>query len=726
METISVLGVPIKPIFEAGSYMVVVNAYLGKNAGSFKVSGNNLPVNKGLVCRYYGNWTKDKHGRESFRVSYFEIPLPSSEKGVQAYLQSLKVGIGPKKAKTAFELFGKEIWNVIEHDADQLLKVKGISKKNIEALKEKLLETTVQREVVRFFGDNPEIEIPQAKIQRIYEKFGAQSLSIIKTEPYRLCEAGISFPMVDKLALSSGVPTDAHERIAAAIPYVLSVGAKNGNVCLPVEALGQELVNLLGLPAELVRKSMKKEKNKLFAYENNQSTCYAYEPFRQKQEDIICSKIRYRISPKYIDPATIERLLAEYEQVEGISFDKAQERAIRGVFESAVSVITGGPGTGKSTITKAILYIYEKGFAGKDFKPAVLLAPTGKAARRMAEVTLHDASTIHSAIKWKGYEEDSEEFEPEEIDSELFLIDESSMMDQEICSMLLECIPEYARIIFIGDPDQLPSVGCGDVLRSMIRSGKVPTFKLNVIFRQEQENPIVANSKKVNEGDTSLDFSNNHFKFKVCQTPQETFDEAIRFYFRSVSKVGIDNVMLLCPVRSEKKIVNVRSLNLKIQEKINPKIEGDPVLRNSLYEFRKGDRIMQIKNTDFAKNGDIGTLLDVYYTPDEDDPSKMVVVGEVEFEGATAVYSNSDFDHVHLAYCNTVHKAQGAEYKTVLMIVASEHGAMLKRNLLYTGITRAKENLLLIGQPEAMYTAIRDSSYKIRYSLLAEKLGSQI
>ena len=386
-----------------------------------------------------------------------------------------------------------------------------------------------------------------------------------------------------------------------------------------------------------------------------------------------------------------------------------------------IFVITGGPGVGKTTVTKGILAVHQQVY-GASSEP-LLLAPTGKAARRMSEATGFPAQTIHSAVGWRGETYNYDEQEPTMLDGNLVIIDEVSMMDQYIASILFERIRNGSRVVLVGDIDQLPSVGCGNVLADLIRSEVIPTTRLTVIFRQAGENPIVKNAHAINRGDPNLAFGSS-FRFIQCANEQEVFEAACRKYVQCVKAYGDDKVVLLNPQRNNT-FVSVDRFNAELQSRINPPADGKMEIKVGKTVFREKDKVMELKNTEIGpKNGDVGYIREVTRRKDPDDPDTYLYYASIEWngDGQLIEYNQDDMRHVTLAYCTTVHKSQGSEYQSVIEVVSKSHPSMLKRNLIYTGITRAKVNVCLVGELDALNMAVANNSQEIRHTLLANRL----
>ena len=423
----------------------------------------------------------------------------------------------------------------------------------------------------------------------------------------------------------------------------------------------------------------------------------------------------------------LESLIDDYE-TDNFKLAESQREAVSMVFKSQVSVITGGPGTGKTTVIKAVLYVHQQVF-GASSEP-VLLAPTGKAVRRMAEATGFHAATVHSSVGYRGTSIPvSDEIT---VEGNLIIIDESSMLDQQICAILLNKIRTGAKVVFVGDINQLPSVGAGNVLKDIIESEVVPTTTLSVIFRQEGESPIIANAAKMNAGDTDLVY-NSTFCFFDMPTEEDTFRKTKEIYLKCIRKYGISNVILLNPQR-QNTLLSVGAFNKELQAALHtPEYsmyldrcdDSDGLLIHiGSTEYRPGDRVMQLKNTEIASNGDIGIIRRITRYPDPDDPENWLYNAYIEFneDGKLLEYNMDMMREIDLAYAMTVHKAQGSEYTCVVEVVSDAHPMLLKRQILYTGITRAKTYVYLVGQYDALKKAVQDGTPVFRFTALKGRL----
>lgn len=715
-------------LYEGQGWMVA--KYTDETTGfNFTACGTKLPTSKDTTIQLHGNWKEtQKYGRQ-FSVDYFDIELPSNKDGVIAYLGSLRVGLGKSKAAKVYERFGAQIWNVLENEPESLLQIRGISRQILDRLKKRLDETKIQRRIIELCGESASV-LSSLLLNRMIEhgnQAGWDILSVIKNDTYKLMEVrGIGFETADVLARHMpGFKPDSTERVVSSLNQLFNEAESQGHTCLPKEELIKRMLELLnrGLGNAVNETVCRDALNVAFKKEIIRVTSgMVYSKASYNQETSIVKELKRLMTCPENRISEIDALIAQYEKENCIKLADSQKDAVRSTFQHQVNIITGGPGVGKTTTTKAVLYLHKKVF-GTNSSP-VLLAPTGRAARRMSEATGYPASTIHSAVGYTGVPALDERMS-DSIEGNLFIIDESSMADQHITSILLEHIPDGSRVVFVGDPDQLPSVGAGNVLREMIRSKAIPTVKLDVIFRQSQDNPIVENSLRMQNGNTNLLFDGHKFVLFEEQDQTAILKKACALYVKSVRKFGIDNVILLNPYRA-KTALNVNRFNLNLQHILNPVQDGDLTIRLHGIEFRRGDRVMQTKNTDVALNGDVGYIQSIERIPNQDNPSEWAYVANIEFncDGQIHQYSQEMMQDLDLAYCNTVHKAQGSEYQTVIIVASNAHEHMLRRAVFYTAITRSKLNVAIVGEESALRKAIANSQTDVRYTLLGDRIYS--
>lgn len=719
---------------------------------AFIAKGRDLPVLKDVVAVLHGSWVPGKDGGYDLAVTCYETELPSEQQGIVNYICSLHCGVGASKATSLYNKYGERTWFILQNQPERIQEL-GWSMSLIRKLCAALYKTQVQSQIMQLFGN-----ISYRQADKLAKSLGANAVMILKSTPYTACQVpGFSFAMVDSMAMKLGIDPTNIERRKAAASSALDTLSVSGHTCVPRDTLVKKMMAILN-PTSGTR---------VVTEDMCQSAivCALGEKQLANVKGIIYSRARYIEERRIVKDIarlmsapgeaaafdTIDQILAEYEQEQGITMAESQKEAVRCVMLNKVSILTGGPGTGKTTTTKAILYCHKKLF---EVSVPILLSPTGKAARRMAESTGYPASTIHSGLKIGmagGDNEDDDDNSPDDmtgtmLEGNLVIVDEASMADQHITSELLHCVPSGARIVFVGDPDQLPSVGYGNVLFQLLRSRTVPSVKLSVIFRQAESNPIVALSQAVNRGDSAMVTQwlqdvqagkrPKSFSIRKASSAPETFRAAANLYIQAVRKYGMESTVLLCPFRKSTAI-NVNLFNVQLQAALNPKREGELTMKgkplfvngkSTPLEFRKGDKIMMTVNTNQARNGDTGYIRDVVKVVDPNDKTRFSVVAKVEFNGDGIIHE-MDAEQIRdldLAYCCTVHKSQGSEYQNVIMVMTMAHKLMLQRKLFYTAITRAKQNVLLVGEEEAVAYAIENADEEKRYTLLGDWLHTEL
>ena len=699
--------------------------YRSEDGKVFTATGTGLPTTSAATVKLDGEWKNSSKYGDTFVVKSYELELPSSKSGAVAYLVSLSVGIGRRRAERLYAAFGEKLWDVIENEPEKLRAVRGVPAKSVSRLIDKLADTKEDRALVRELSGF--IELSTNQLSEVKRRFGAKAAETVRTHPYRLAEVGgVSFRSLERLGEAKGIPAIDKERMYCVFQYTLEVYSKAGHTCCPTAEFVQLAKKLASRPKEQVRDKEIVEllkdalKEKVLARSNGM----IYTRRSYLEETYISGKLAQMASTpvKAVQERGLDNLIGDYEASSGITLAQSQREGVKNVFRHRATVITGGPGTGKSTVVKCILELNKAIFGGSS--EPVLLSPTGRAAKRLTEVTGHQAMTIHRAVEYRGDEEGyivspsaMKAVTLDPIDGDLFIVDEASMADQHICTVLLSRLPEDARIVFIGDPDQLPSVGAGNVLADVIASGAIPCTRLDVIFRQDEQSSVIANAQKILAGETSL-VRDAHFHMLEMGTAAEVYRKAISLYVGAVKRYGADNVLLLNPTRG-KTDISCDRLNKNIQHLINPFTDEsvDPTITAAGSVYHAGDRVMQMRNTEACSNGDVGVVKRVSFDENGD---KVAVV---DFDGRELVYDREEMKDLCLAYATTVHKAQGTEVDNVILILSKEHEIMLRRNLLYTAITRAKVNVAIVSEDESPVTlAILNDRAGIRNTLLAQRL----
>ena len=690
------------------------------------VVGNLLDVNVGSVLLVDGNWKIDsKYGRQ-FLAESWEETMPATVFGIEKYLGSgLIKGVGPKFAKRIVQKFGTETIEVIESDEKRLLEVEGIGKKRIQMIHESWEKQKEIKNIMLFLQDHG---VSTAFAGKIYRQYGNESIQIVKENPFRLADDiwGIGFRTADGIAQKLGFEKDDFARIRSGIMYTLSALADEGHVYAEREQLIKKAVELLEADEMCIAGAIEKMR------ENKDLICEAW---REEEGDSIYlppfyyaeTGVASRLRRLTQTPAQ-DRLwtsLMQARQKTGnqdlsvdvkkiqervhMEYDEVQTEAIRQSAVSKVMVLTGGPGTGKTTTTQGIITAFQS-FGLK----ILLAAPTGRAAKRMTEATGLEAKTIHRLLECKppeGYQKNEEN----PLEGDVLIVDECSMIDIVLMNSLLKAIPLGMRLILVGDIDQLPSVGAGNVLRDIMDSGTVPVIRLTRIFRQALSSRIITNAHRINQGQMP-DISNGadtDFFFTSKEEPEEAAEEIVKLVKTKLPKyyaVAPSQIQVLTPM--QRGVVGAGKLNLMLQEALNP--QGDQLFRSG-YAYRINDKVMQIRNN-YEKevfNGDIGLIVSV-------DMQNRVL--SVDFDGRIVSYESTELDEIVHAYATTIHKAQGSEYPIVVMPVLMSHFVMLQRNLIYTGITRAKKVLVIVGTKKALAYAVRNVTVTKRNTHLKIRL----
>jgi exodeoxyribonuclease V alpha subunit len=675
------------------------------------IVGNLISASPGEVLQIKGNWDKHPRYGEQFKVTSYESIVPATVKGIERYLGSgLIKGIGPVMAKRLVDRFGEATLDVIEQNIERLHEVEGIGSKRIEMITNAWSEQKEVRNVMLFLQGH---EVSSSHAARIYRQYGKESIRVVKENPYRLAEDifGIGFLTADRIALKIGVPKDSVIRAGAGIMHVLQKLADEGHVYYPFEPLLEECRAILDTDIEIIKAALKKaEAEKKIVVEGESVYLAAY----YISEVGVAERLRgIFTAPKDTASFDGEKAVEWVQRELQISLAGGQRSAVRASLERKALVITGGPGTGKTTIIKAIIRI-----CARLGQQVLLAAPTGRAAKRMSEATGYEAKTIHRLLEFSPKTAAFKKNEESPLDADVVVIDEASMIDTLLMHHLLKAIPRNATFVLVGDVDQLPSVGAGNVLRDIIDAGVMPTVRLNDIFRQSQESLITVTAHKINKGEFPVLTSNNDthrdFYFIDVEDPGEACRKIIDVCGGKIpEKFGfdpVDDIQVLAPMH--RGIIGASNLNAELQKHLNQ--STDELVRGGR-TLKTGDKVMQIRNN-YDKdvfNGDIGKIVSI----DREDQQLTV-----DYDGRRVFYDFVELDEIVLAYAVSVHKSQGSEYPVVVMPILTQHYMMLQRNLLYTAVTRGKKLVVLIGTKKALAIAIRNNKPGTRYTKLKERL----
>lgn len=688
-------------------------------------------VGEGEHLSVFGRWVHNpKYGRQ-FRVERFEKQLPADVESILRYLASGAVkGIGVKRAAKIVDEFGEDTFDVIENHPEWLAQIPGISRKKAEEISENFKAESGMRSTMLFFREY----FGSALSVKIYKTFGPDSVAMTKENPYILCDHvdGIDFAKADNIASKYNISRDSENRIMSGILYVLNKNSHgNGHVCLPVDELTQASAQLLGVENDAIVNAYKKLiiREKLRIMKSDGRT-YAFTKEAYDAEQYIAKKLDSldRLCFR-IDYSDIERFILREESKFSITYAPLQRKAISMALENGVMVLTGGPGTGKTTVVRALLNIFES----MDMRVA-LAAPTGRAAKRLSESTSKEAKTIHRLLEMEYGEGDKAVFMRDEhnlLDENVIIVDEASMIDNALMCALLKAVKPGARMIIIGDADQLPSVGAGNVLRDIIASQRFATVTLNTIFRQAQESLIVTNSHAINEGRMpDLTSKNKDFFFLHRSSDAEIAHTIADLYKNrlpaSYGAETVNKIQVITPSRRGE--AGTDNLNVLLQGSLNPKDKSkrEKVFRDKV--FREGDRVMQTKNNYDIEwenasrsgvgifNGDIGVICEI-------DQAEQYM--EILFDDRRVLYDFSLLEDLEHAYAVTVHKSQGSEYPIVIIPMYSCPPMLMTRNLLYTAVTRAQEMVILVGREDYVQKMVENDRKAQRYTCLQHRLAEK-
>ena len=679
------------------------------------IIGHAAAVSAGEWVTASGEWVIDRTYGQQFRARFLRISAPTSMDGIKKYLGSGMIhGIGPVYANALIGAFGEKVFDVIEHAPGRLREVPGIGEVRAGRITDAWAEQKAVREIMVFLHSHG---VGTARAVRIYRTYGLDAVQVMTENPYRLARdiRGIGFKTADAIATKLGIEKTAMVRIQAGIGYALIEAMGDGHCGLPLQQIKPFAAELLDVSPDLIELAITRELEAGTIVADTlagdmcvflQSLYRAERTIAERFHDIAHGRPPWQT----ID---VVKALPWAERKTGLSLAASQADAVRCALASKVTVITGGPGVGKTTIVNTILRI----LAVKGVK-LLLCAPTGRAARRMSETSGFAAKTIHRLLevdpRHGGFKRNADNL----LNCDLLVVDEASMVDVQLMQALLLAVPDQAAVLIVGDVDQLPSVGPGQVLADIIGSGAIPVTRLSEVFRQAAKSRIITAAHRINRGaipDLSRPEDSSDFYFVHVDDPETAAARIIELvHSRIPRRFGFDpvrDIQVLCPMNRGG--CGARALNVELQSKLNP--AGERTVERFGWSFAPGDKVMQIEN-DYTKeiyNGDIGFIEDV--TPDSGSLT-------ANFDGRTVEYGFGELDTLVPAYAATIHKSQGSEYPAVVIPILTQHYAMLQRNLLYTGITRGKELVVLVGQSKALAIAVKNASGRHRFSKLRERL----
>ena len=688
------------------------------------VVGNLIAPTPGEILELKGSWLRHpKFGRQ-FKITSHQTRVPASIDGIRKYLGSRLIkGIGPVMASRIVQKFGEETLEVIEHRIEDLEKVEGIGRKRIEMIARAWSEQKEIREVMIFLQDHG---IGTGYATKIFKRYGQDSIAVITKNPYRLATEifGIGFLSADKIAGRLGFEKSAPVRAEAGILYVMHQFTEEGHVYYPYERLMERCQEILEVDREIIvnafgtiafeKKIVIEDLNQdLEGFQANYKAVYLQQLYTS-ETGITGHLDRLISAPKRVRKMDREKAVAWVQKRIRLTLAKKQVEAVERAISEKIMVITGGPGTGKTTIINAVIKIYQQVGAR-----ILLAAPTGRAAKRMSEATGYPSKTIHRMLEFSPQKWQFLRNEDHPLEVDVLILDEVSMIDTTLMYNLLKGVPSTATLIMVGDANQLPSVGAGNVLKDIIRSGAIPVVALNEIFRQAEKSQIIVNAHKINMGiipNLKRDQgAQDDFYFIAQEDPEQVLkiitELACERIPRRFHLDAVDDIQVLSPMH--KGNVGTENLNQVLQDVLNPSKEE---LSRAGKRFRPKDKVMQIRNN-YEKevfNGDIGRITTI-------DPENQQLV--VSFDGFLVPYDYSELDEIVLAYAISVHKSQGSEYKAVVIPVLSQHFVLLQRNLIYTAVTRGKDLVIMVGSPKALAIGVKNDRIMRRYTYLAERLA---
>lgn len=685
------------------------------------VTLNGIAPLIGQLLEIEGEWVKHPKFGQQFKATTYKTVAPTEISGIEKFLASGAInGIGPAMAKKIVAEFGEKTLEIIAKSPNELLKVPGIGKKTAEKISTSYLEQSELTEIMVWLENHG---ISNTYAGKIFAKYGSFAIDIMEKDIYRLFQdiEGIGFLTADKLAFNLGIQREDKRRIISGIDYALMQLCNNGHCCIPEMALVDKTAKILQVNNQIIFTILKERiDNGSLNTEIVGGETLIYPPYLYYAEKKVATRLlQLQQATEPLSEDNLSLFIKVWEKDNQIQLAQKQKEAIKACLHHGVLVLTGGPGTGKTTVIKGILSILKA--QGLKIR---LAAPTGRAAKRLSETTGQKALTIHRLLEANNLAQDdnlqlgfSKDID-DQLDADVIILDEVSMVDIVLMHHFFNAVPDGCRIILVGDTDQLPAVGPGSVLKDIIRSQKIPAIRLDEIFRQAQTSMIIQNAHIINAGrlpDLRKQYSD--FVFYELNDDTSITQKILDLCTKDLPHEGFDvlkDVQILSPMH--RFLCGVENLNLMLQEQLNPKKNQDE-LKYSSQTFRVGDKVMHIRNN-YQKNvfnGDIGFIQDV-------NNEKLTV----DYFDHIVTYEKNELNELTLAYASSVHKSQGSEYKVVIIPLSTSHYIMLQRNLLYTAITRAKQKVIIIGSKKALMTAIQSNRTQKRYTLLAERLAHKL
>lgn len=685
------------------------------------VTLNGIAPLIGQLLEIEGEWVKHPKFGQQFKATTYKTVAPTEISSIEKFLASGAInGIGPAMAKKIVAEFGEKTLEIIAKSPNELLKVPGIGKKTAEKISTSYLEQSELTEIMVWLENHG---ISNTYAGKIFAKYGSFAIDIMEKDIYRLFQdiEGIGFLTADKLAFNLGIQREDKRRIISGIDYALMQLCNNGHCCIPEMALVDKTAKILQVNNQIIFTILKERiDNGSLNTEVVGGETLIYPPYLYYAEKKVATRLlQLQQATEPLSEDNLSLFIKVWEKDNQIQLAQKQKEAIKACLHHGVLVLTGGPGTGKTTVIKGILSILKA--QGLKIR---LAAPTGRAAKRLSETTGQKALTIHRLLEANNLAQDdnlqlgfSKDID-DQLDADVIILDEVSMVDIVLMHHFLNAVPDGCRIILVGDTDQLPAVGPGSVLKDIIRSQKIPAIRLDEIFRQAQTSMIIQNAHIINAGrlpDLRKQYSD--FVFYELNDDTSITQKILDLCTKDLPHEGFNvlkDVQILSPMH--RFLCGVENLNLMLQEQLNPKKNQDE-LKYSSQTFRVGDKVMHIRNN-YQKNvfnGDIGFIQDI-------NNEKLTV----DYFDHIVTYEKNELNELTLAYASSVHKSQGSEYKVVIIPLSTSHYIMLQRNLLYTAITRAKQKVIIIGSKKALMTAVQSNRTQKRYTLLAERLAHKL
>ena len=679
------------------------------------MTGNTPSITPGEFVDASGIWFNDhKHGVQ-FKVKHIKTVTPNTLEGIEKYLGSGMVkGIGPHFAKRLVKAFGEQVFDIIEEKPERLMELEGIGKKRREKITSAWSEQKVIREIMVFLQSHG---VGTARAVRIYKTYGDQSVEKVRENPYRLALDihGIGFKTADQLAQQLGIDRESLIRAQAGVRHVLQELSGEGHCAQPVQSLIFDAVKLLEIPEETIKEAIQCEiqEERLTPETINDAPCLFLTPLHRAEKGVANHVTRLLSGKAFWSNINLDKAIPWVEEKNNIELSSSQKTAVEQAVQHKFCIVTGGPGVGKTTTVNSILKVIQAKRAH-----VTLCAPTGRAAKRLSESTGQEATTIHRLLDFDPSAFDFKRNADNPLETDLLVVDECSMVDIVLMNQLLRAVPDNSAVLLVGDVDQLPSVGPGSVLSDLIESGKVPVARLTEIFRQAATSQIITGAHAINKGQPPKQTKQGEetdFYYLTGNEPEELFQKLMAVVTRRLpQKFGFDpvnDIQVLAPMNRGG--LGARSLNVALQEALNP--DAHPRVTRYGWTYAPGDKVIQTVNNYDKEvfNGDIGRVKSI-----DIEEGELII----NFDNRDVLYQVNELDEVSLAYATSIHKSQGSEYPCVVIPMAMQHYTLLERNLLYTGVTRGKQLVVLLGQPRAVGMAARSVKSTRRLTNLQARL----